>query len=313
MEKARKKAEKEPSRKENVFSREPIAFDRLKKVDVDLAIEVESFDQESFLAESAQFQVSLKSGLLSISPARLVYPKGKLDIDLRLNAQDHPRLIFRALGEHLGPGHALDIQNYQKEFGAEMNIDVSFSTSGLTPHELASNSQGSIYITIENGKIPAAPIDLVFTDIAGWTWHKATNRRYYDINCGVADYSIDQGLISTKALMIEAKDIAITGTGTVDLGREKVKYVLLPKKKSSLIYTAEPVNIEGSLNDPKVIALPWKSAATTIAQIGGIILAPYIFLPLTAAEKVAGEVTSRSGKSPCLEYQETHDLENRSR
>ena len=196
---------KKPSKKEPVFSREPIDFDWLKKVDVDVAIEVESFAKEQFLANSAQFQVKVKSGVLSISPARFVYAKGKLDMDLELDAREHPRLTFRAFGKDLDPRRALDIQDYKEELQTEMNIDLSFSTSGLTPHELASNSQGSIYITMQNGKIAAPLIDLVFWDVAGWAWKKATDQRYYDLGCGVADYSIEEGVISTKAFILDAE------------------------------------------------------------------------------------------------------------
>jgi uncharacterized protein involved in outer membrane biogenesis len=311
LEKASDGEKKKASSKEPVFSREPIDFDWLKKVDMDIAIEVESFAQEQFLADSAQFQVVVKSGLLSISPAHFVYPKGKLDMDLQVDARDHPRLTFKAFGEHLDPRRALDIQEYKGEFEAEMNIDVSLSSSGLSPHELAANSQGSIYITMQNGKIPAPLIDLVFLDVAGWAWKKATKKRYYDINCGVVDYSIDKGVISTKAFILDAEHITITGVGTIDLGDEEVEYVLVPKKKTLFIKKASPVRIKGSLNDPKVKTLSWKSAGTTAAKIGGIIFAPFIFIPLTAADYAAGKVKTKDGESACLEYQKTHKMEKR--
>jgi uncharacterized protein involved in outer membrane biogenesis len=254
---------KKASSNEPVFSREPIDFSWLKKVDLDIAIEVESFAQESFLANSAQLRVGLQSGLLSISPAGLVYPKGKLDMDLKLDARDHPRLTFKALGENLDPWRTLNIQQEKKRFAARLDIDVSLTTSGLSSHELAANSQGRIYITMQNGKVSAALIDLVFADIAGWAWKKTKGRKFDDIDCGVADYSIEQGIISTKAFILDFETGTITGGGTIDLGGEEVEYVLLPKKKSLRIYKADPVKIKGSLNDPQVKALPWKSAAST--------------------------------------------------
>jgi uncharacterized protein involved in outer membrane biogenesis len=302
---------KKPSGKEPVFSREPIDFDWLKKADVDIVIEVESFAQEQFLADSAQFHVVVNSGLLTISPARFVYPKGELDMDLQLDARDQPRLIFKAFGENIDPRRALDIQEYKGEFEAEGNVDISFSSSGLSPHELASNSEGSIYITIQNGKLPAPLIDLVFWDVAGWVWKRATTTRYYDFDCGVADYSIEEGVISTKAFILDAEHITITGGGTIDLGGEEIDYVLLPKKKTLYMKKADPVNIEGPLNDPKVKTLPWKSAGITAAKVGGIIFAPFIFIPLTAADYAAGKVQSKDGKSACLEYQKTHQSEKK--
>ena len=300
---------KKASSKEPVFSREPIEFDWLKKVDLDIAIEVESFAQESLLAESAQFHVGLKSGLLSISPAHLVYPKGKLEMDLQLDARDHPQLTFKALGKNLDPWLTLNIQQEKKRFEARLDVDVSLDTSGLSPHELAANSEGSIYITMQNGKVSATLVDLVFADIAGWAWKKTKGRKFDDIDCGVADYSIEQGIISTKAFILDFETATITAGGTIDLGREEIEYVLLPKKKSLRIYKADPVKIKGPLNDPKVKTLPWKSAATTVAKIGGIIFAPYIFIPLTAADYAASRVKIGDGKSACLEYQKTHKME----
>ncbi len=312
FEKKGEREKKKSSKKEHVFSREPIEFGWLKKVDVDIAISVESFAKEQFLANSAQFQVKVKSGVLSISPARFVYEKGKLDMDLELDGREHPRLTFKAFGEHLDPRRALDIQDYKEELQTEMNIDASFSTSGLTPHDLAANSQGSIYITMQNGKIAAPLIDLVFWDVAGWAWKKATNQRYYDLGCGVADYTIEEGVISTRAFILDTENITITGGGTIDLGGEKVGYFFLPKKKSlKIIQKADPVNIEGPLNDPKVKTIPWKSAAITAGKVGGIIFAPFIFIPLTAADYLAGQVTIKDGKSACLEYQKTRKMEKR--
>jgi hypothetical protein len=300
---------KKPAKKEPVFSREPIDFDWLKKVDLDIAIAVESFAQEQFLADSAQFQIKVKSGVLSISPARFVYAKGKLEMDFELDAREHPRLTFRAFGEHLDPRRALNIQEFKEQLNTDISIDLSYSTSGLTFHELAANSQGSIYITMQNGKIAAPLIDLIFWDVAGWVWHKTTDKNYYDIDCGVADYTIEEGLIATKAFILDSQNVTITGGGTIDLGAEKVDYFFLPKKKSLYVKKADPVNIEGPLNDPKVEAIPWKSAALTAGKVGGIIFAPFIFIPLSAADYLAGQVKIKDGKSACLEYQKRRKME----
>jgi uncharacterized protein involved in outer membrane biogenesis len=301
---------KKTSKKEPVFSREPIDFDWLKKVDLDIAIEVESFAQESFLANSGRFHVGLQSGLLSISPAALVYPKGKLDMDLQLDARDHPRLTFKAFGENLDPWRTLNIQQKKKRFAASLDIDVSLSTSGLSPHEMAANSEGRIYITMQNGQVSAPLVDLVFADIAGWAWKKTKGRKFDDIDCGVADYSIEQGVISTKAFILDFETATITGAGTIDLGREEIEYVLVPKKKSLRIYKADPVKIKGSLNDPKVKGVPWKSVGTTIAKIGGIIIVPYIAIPLIGADYAASRMHTNGEESPCVEYQKTHQMEH---
>ena len=315
FEKKGKGKKKKHPEKGPVFSNEPMDFGWLKKADVDVAIEVESFAKEQFLAESAQFQIRVKSGLLSISPARLVYPRGNLDMDLELDTREIPRLTFKALGENIDPRRALDIQAYKKELQAEMNIEVSFGTSGLSPHEMAANSQGSIYITMQNGKLSAPLADLVFWDVAGWAWKTATDQKYYDITCGVADYTIDKGVISTKAFILDTENITITGAGTIDLGREQVDYVLVPDKKSlDIITKADPVNIKGPLNDPKVSTFPLravaKTTATALVTVGAVILAPvlpFVVIPAASAWYLKGHVHIGNGESACLEYQKARE------
>ena len=164
---------------------------------------------------------------------------------------------------------------------------------------------------MRNGKLSAPLADLVFWDVAGWAWKKATDKNFYDITCGVADYTIDKGVISTKAFILDTKNITITGAGTIDLSREQVDYVLVPDKKSlDIITKADPVNIKGPLNDPKVSTFPLravaKKTATALVTVGAIIfapVAPFIVIPAASAWYLKGEVNIGNGESACLEYQ----------
>jgi hypothetical protein len=286
-----------------VFGREPIAHDWMQKLDMDLHINIESFAQETILADSAQGHVVLKSGLLTIGPARIVYPRGKLDMALRFDTRGDPHLSIRAHGEHIDPWATLNIQESRKAIAGEMNVDVSVDTSGKTPHEMASNCRGNIYLTAQNGKLRASFADLLFLDIAGWAWRKTTGEQFYNIDCGVAEFAMEKGVVSTEAFVIDTSDILITGDGTIDLGREDIQYVLLPKKKAQFIGRADPVHIQGPLNNPSVETIPLKSAMSKFATYGGMVFAPYVFVPLVAAERLTGWQKDKRGESPCLKYQ----------
>ena len=145
-------------------------------------------------------------------------------------------------------------------------------------------------------------VDLVFVDIIGWAWTKTSNNKYYEFSCGVADYRIDRGLVTTRAFLLDASHLAISGEGTIDLGKEQIDYVFLPKKKSRVISRADPVKVTGALNDPSVKVIPWKSATTTY---GALLFAPYIFVGATAVDYLAGAIKGRRQESPCLEYEKS--------
>jgi hypothetical protein len=102
-----------------VFSNEPMTFDWLNKVDLDLSLIVDSFNSKLAHAKSAQAQITQKSGRLAVSPATIKYPSGELELDLRIEARDRPRINFRAFGERLDPWQSLYIETSARVCGSK--------------------------------------------------------------------------------------------------------------------------------------------------------------------------------------------------
>jgi len=299
------KTTKKKKSQEPIFSRTPLSVDWLNKANLNLTVDVESFKSEGSLLQSAQFEMAMSPGLLSISPAKLVYSKGDMDLELHINGRDALQVKFRAHGNNLNPWQALRIEQANKDFQTNVNVDISIDSIGKSPHELAANANGDLSVVVEDGRIRSALVDLIFVDVVGWTFNRATRRKYLDMNCGLADFSIDQGIISSNALYLEGPTIAVTGDGKIDLGQEQIDFVFLPRKKSRFAGSADPVTVQGPLTNPNVSAVPWRSAARTY---GGLVFAPQIFLPLRAAESLFGDRKKKSQQTPCEQYKETHGI-----
>lgn len=297
---AERKAAKGP-----VFSRTPLDMGWRKNVDMDLSVDIASFSKINSNLESARFVVTQKRGHLSISPATLVYPRGQLELDLQVDAQDPPRVSFKAYGKNLNPWQTLEVQQGRDTVDSDLDVDIDVNTSGRSAHEIAANLDGKAYITIQNGKVERVLLDVMVFDVVGWTISKATREKYYDIDCGVADLAARQGVITTNAFLLDSKKMTIAGQGSIDLGREQIDYALLPRKKALLNIKADPVKITGKLNDPSVRVIPWKSAAATY---GGLVFAPYIFVGVVAADYLSNALGFEIGpkSSPCQDYEKQH-------
>ena len=298
------------SAKKPVFSRTPIDLERFKAVDLDLAVDIQSFDRTQSAAESAHAKISLKSGHLSVHPAALVYPKGEASLDLQLDARDELSMRFTFDGENLNPWRGLnlfdpDSAGVYKAEDAELDVKIALSSSGNSRHQLAGNLQGNLFAAVRNGKISQSKMRLLFVDIVGWV-ADLKEKRYDQVNCGVADFGVQQGVVTTNAFFMDLPDITIAGQGTIDLGQERIDYVFLPKKKSRLIVKAEPVDVKGPLNNPRVTAIPVKSLAVQAGKLGTLLFAPYVFAGIVAGEYASGEL-KRGGddSSVCLKYLET--------
>ncbi|MBU0910313.1 MAG: AsmA-like C-terminal region-containing protein, partial [Proteobacteria bacterium] len=289
-----------------IFSRDPLDLHWLQMADCNLAVDIQSFSGEQLQMESAKFEMINQSGKLTISPARIIYPQGEINFDLRLDAQQPLQVSFKAFGQDINPWKTFDLQGSQtgKAFKGDLDIDVNLTSSGASAHELAANMAGKIFLTVINGKMRKQLLDLLFVDLVGWSASKVMGEKYADIECGVADYRVKDGILSTNALFIDSKNIAIAGHGDIDLNDEKIDYVFLPRKKSRLIHRADPVKVQGPLLDPSVKIIPWKSAATTY---GGLFFAPYIFVGMVAADWLSDALNLQSEKSPCQEYMREHE------
>jgi len=300
-----KKKAKQPAEKQAVFSRQPMDLGWMKKADVDLSVDIQSFDRANSEALSANMRAVLKSGQLSVKHASLVYPKGQADMDFQFDAGDVPTFDFSLSGEDLDPwrGFNFDESKSMEQFdskNAAVNVKVSLTSSGKSQHDMAANAQGDFHVTMKHGKISRSKLDLLFVDIVGWAAERV-KQRYFDINCAIADYSIRQGLVTTNAFFMDTENITIAGEGTIDLGREQVDYTFIPRKKSRLILKAEPVKIRGALNDPSIEAIPVKSAALTF---GTLIFAPYVFAGMAAADYAHGLLDKdKGGSSVCANYE----------
>jgi hypothetical protein len=303
--KERKKAAKQV--KEPVFSRQPIDFDRLKRVDLALQVDVASFDPDSSPARSADMTVTLQGGLLTVGPLLVSYPKGHLKVTLSLDARDTPRMRFTAYGQNIDPWR--DMPKWAEAnaagFGADLDVDIDLDATGDSVYGLVSSLDGNVFVTSRHGKISRSLVDLLFIDIAGWAASKISDSRYIDITCGVADFALKNGVASTRGFFLDTRNIAITGDGDIDFGNETVDYVFIPKKKSRIILKAEPVKVKGPLLDPSVTAIPVKSAALTF---GTLLFAPYVFVGLTASDYILGKFGGKDDDTPCLNYEKNRAL-----
>ena len=107
---------------------------------------------------------------------------------------------------------------------------------------------------------------------------------YANLDCVMAAFDIRDGIATSNLLAADGPDLLVAGSATLNLGNETIDMTLLPKQKKSLFSQLSPVHIKGPLRNPKVTALPVKSAITSL---GPLALVPA--LPMVAIPAILGE------------------------
>ena len=98
------------------------------------------------------------------------------------------------------------------------------------------------------------------------------------MNCASIEAEIGDGRLTTEALVIDAENVTIAGSGSVDLRSEALDVMLVPSPKHhGLLRGATPVHVTGTIAAPQVSV----STGALVVSNGALLLGalnPYLLL-----------------------------------
>ncbi len=301
--KKRVEVSKKSKKSSVLFSRELFPLDFLHEMDLSLVVKLHEIEEKKTVLDSIKIGLELQDGKLKIDPASFVFQGGYVKADFLLDTSvSPPQMDLNMIADDFDFAKILAYTSGTVPLEGNLNVYMDIDSSGSSPHELAANLNGSINMILENGRVPRHIIDLLAVDLLGWSVSRSIRKETYAIiNCGIVSLQVDNGLVQSKAFLMDSSRLELKGGGTVDLGAETIDLQLYPKKKKKFWASVTPVHIKGSLAHPSVRAIPAKSAAIAA---GGTILAPYIFLPAAGLNylwETMSKDKDKGGKSPCMQ------------
>ena len=266
-----------------IFAREPLDFSRLQNIDLDLGIHIDQIEGVDYSMEQVNGELKLTGGRLSISPFKLIFEKGEMDLELALETQNTPELTLKVQAEELMLGQLISQIQSEVPVKGKANLVIDISSKGLSAHEMASTLSGKFRFSLDDASLPSKYVEFLSVDVFGWVMRKSMlEDTYTQLDCIMMGFDIRQGVAKSQSMIAAGPNLIINGAATVDLGKESIDMVLLPRQKKNFFSRMPPVKIKGPLRDPRVQALPKKAAATTIAAT---VLMPGILVPAYVIDK----------------------------
>jgi hypothetical protein len=206
--------------------------------------------------------------LVRLSPQRIDIPKvafqlgnGQFDGSARVgNLQVSPNWAFKGQASGFTLEQLLASTNSKgKVSGGDMRAAFNLTSSGKSPHQIASSLNGQSQITIGSARLASSFLNQggdVFITLfdAINPLRKKSNETV--LECAVAYLPIKGGLVSVKdSVGIETDRLNIVLAGSVNLNSEQINLAVYPKEKSGLtagLDLASLVRLQGSLLKPQV-------------------------------------------------------------
>lgn len=203
--------------------------------------------------ESMSLHVHLKDGLLLLDPMKLGVAGGSLGGRLRINGNSDPavaevNLDARAL--ELGllfPGFKLAKANFGKIHG-----EIDLKGRGNSAAQMLGTSSGNVALLMGRGQISNLLLEVAGLDGAEILKFMFGGDRNVQLRCAATAFDVKDGLMSTRAFVLDTSDTVIYGSGTVSLAQEALDLTLRPyPKDTSILSLRSPLKVSGDFVAPK--------------------------------------------------------------
>jgi AsmA family protein len=206
--------------------------------------------------------------LVRLSPQQIDVPKaafqlgnGQFDGSARIgNTQTSPNWAFKGQASGFTLEQLLaSTDSKGKVSGGDMRAAFNLTSSGMSPHQIASGLNGQSQITIGSARLASSFMnqggDVVISLFDAINpMRKKSNET--TLECAVAYLPVKNGLVTVRdSIGAETDRLNIVLAGSVNLSSEQINLAFYPKEKSGLtagLDLASLVRLQGSLVKPQV-------------------------------------------------------------
>jgi hypothetical protein len=160
-------------------------------------------------------------------------------------------------------------------FGGRANLTIQ----GNSIRDMAAAADGELAVIMGGGQINALIIEALGLDVGEILAVLAAGGEEKEsgmvpVQCLVSRFEVQDGVMTTRALVLETSDSTVTGSGTIDLGQETLDLTLLAHPKDASVLTAStPVTLTGTFRDPTIDIVSEELAEKGLAALAlGVVL-----------------------------------------
>ena len=270
-------------RSARVLPSDPISLPKLNSADVHLKYRADAIQGRNTPFDNMRAEMEVVNGAVTLKPLAIGVGRGQIAGNISLTPQENDALkaevdvqfqrldvsrLMRATGTFEGAG----------SLGGRARIEGT----GNSMAQILGRGNGALTLSMAGGgNLSALLVDLSGIRLANsiLSFLKLPDRT--QVECFVADFALQRGVLDTRALLVDTENVLITGTGKVDLGRERLDYNLRSDSKGFTVgQLAAPVTIGGTFRDPDVGLEVGELAVRGGAAIGlGFLFPPLAILP----------------------------------
>lgn len=256
----------------------PISLPKLRAADVKLSYRGEHILGRSVPLDNLVANLSIVDGKVALDPVSFGVGRGRIAGTAALDGTGNMvRAKARVDFEHVDVARLMAATHTFGGAGA-IGGHLDIVTSGNSLAQMLGNGDGQLRLLMIGGDLSALLVDLSGLEVGNAILAALGVPKRTPVECMVADFSLQKGLLNTRTLLLVTKQANVHGTGSVNLRNETIDYKLNTEAAHFSIGSLHtPIDIKGPLKSPSI-----RPEVEGLAARGGIAAALTAVMPPAA-------------------------------
>jgi len=236
--------------------------------------------------EDFSVHLSLRDAVLTLDPISFGLAGGQLSGVISLDGKKDPiQAHAQVRARKILIAKLFPTFDLSKTSIGQINGEFNLAGQGNSVGRMLAGSNGKVGLVIAGGEISKLMMEKAGLHLWEILTLNLTGDRRVKLRCAVADFNVRQGVMKTEALVFDTEVTTLIGTGSIDLGQEKLDLTLNQKtKNTSPLALRSPIYVRGSFANPAVQVDKTRVAARGIGAIAlGLINPLLALIPLIDA------------------------------
>ena len=268
---------------DRVFSAEPLRLHVLDDANVEFELTADQIRLMS--GELSDFELLLKvlDGELTIDPVSFTQREGAMRGRLRLFPIDNVYGLDVSLDIDGVRPHVLAAPGQDPMDIPPADIELSLHGQGNSVAEFVGSSDGYVFVFQDKGRVAMLGRGLMFQDLVSGIVRTlnplSTRRTYTNLDCGILNIDVENGLAAIRNLAMQTDRVTIIGSGSINLANERLNMSIRTKSREGIGVSVGSVmnsflRVGGTIGQPSIEIDPTSSVTTTGAAVatGGLSL-----------------------------------------
>jgi hypothetical protein len=250
--KAKDKKPKDPNRK--VLPRTPLDLARLKAMNAEVTYSAAHVKNAGAMPlDRVAMQVRLENGVLQLDQMNLGIAGGTVTGRLNIDSHSNPAAAqVHLTGKSLELNKMFRDVNLTKTSFGKISADIDLSGRGNSAAQMLGGASGNVSMLMGKGQISNLLLEVGGLDGAEIIKFLLRGDVNVPVRCAATAFDVKQGLMTSRALVLDTTDTVVYGDGTINLATEAIDLYFRPYPKDrSLLVLRSPLKVTGTLGAPK--------------------------------------------------------------